>query len=82
MNFTADGIFTVLKDCLESHNIPFTNLLSFTSDTCNVMKGVGGGVIAKLKAVQPSIIDVHCVWCLPFVKFVCESSRENIAFKN
>ena len=61
VDFTAEGIFTALKDCLESHNIPFTNLLSFTSDTCNVMKGVRGGVIAKLRAVQPSIIDVHCV---------------------
>ena len=35
--------------------------MSFTSDTCNVMKGARGGVIAKLRSVQPRIIDVHCI---------------------
>lgn len=35
--------------------------MSFTSDTCNVMKGARGGVIAKLRSVQPKIIDVHCI---------------------
>ena len=35
--------------------------MSFTSDTCNVMKGAQGGVIAKLRSVQPKIIDVHCI---------------------
>ena len=35
--------------------------MSFTSDTCNVMKGERGGVIAKLRFVQPKIFDVHCI---------------------
>lgn len=61
VDFTAEGIFSALKDCLESRTIPFTNLLSFTSDTCNVMKGVRGGVISKLKSVQQSVIDMHCI---------------------
>ena len=37
--FTAEGIFSSLKDALQKYNIPLTNILSFTSDTCNVMKG-------------------------------------------
>ena len=53
VDFTAEGIFTALKGCFESRKTPFTKLLSFTSDTCNVMKGVRGGVIAKLKVLQP-----------------------------
>ena len=35
--------------------------MSFTSDTCNIMKGARGGVIAKLCSIQPKIIDVHCI---------------------
>ena len=52
-DFTAEGIFSALKDTLEKYNLPLTNLVSFTSDTCNVMKGERGGVIAKLRSVQP-----------------------------
>ena len=47
--FTAEGIFGALKNTLQKYRLPFVNLVSFTSDTCNVMKGVRGGVIAKLK---------------------------------
>ena len=32
-----------------------------SSDTCNVMKGARGGVIAKLKEKQAKVIDVHCM---------------------
>ena len=35
--------------------------MSYTSDTCIVMKGARGGVIAKLCSVEPKIIDVHCI---------------------
>ena len=63
MNFTADSIFLTLTDTLDRHKIPTSNILSFTSDTCNcnVMKGTCGGVISKLRAVQPKIIDVNCI---------------------
>ena len=60
-DFTAEGIFLALKDVLEQYCIPLTNVMSFTSDTCNVMKGARGGVIAKLRSVQPKILDVHCI---------------------
>ena len=60
-DFTAEGIFSALKDTLERYDLPFANVLSFTSDTCNVMKGARGGVIAKLRSVEPKIIDVHCI---------------------
>ena len=50
-DFTAEGIFSALKDTLEKYNLPLSNLMSFTSDTCNVMKEERGGVIAKLRSV-------------------------------
>ena len=41
-DFTAEGIFSALKDTLERYDLPFANVLSFTYDTCNVMKGARG----------------------------------------
>ena len=60
-DFTAGGIFSALHETLQCNNLCLTNVLSFTSDTCNVMKGARRGVIAKLRSVQPMIIDVHCI---------------------
>ena len=61
VDLTAEGIFTALKETLERYSIPFSNLLSFTSDTCSVMKGTRGGVIAKLRTLQMKVIDIHCI---------------------
>ena len=58
VDLTAEGIFTGIKSTLERYNLPFGNLLSLTSDTCNTMKGARGGVITKM---QPKIIDVYCI---------------------
>ena len=58
---SSEGIFVGLKETLERFKVPFVNLISFTSDTCNVMKGRRNGVIAKLKELQPCIIDVNCI---------------------
>lgn len=60
-DLTAEGIFTALKETLERYNIPFSNLPSFTSDTCSVMKDIRGGVIAKLRMLQTKVIDIHCI---------------------
>lgn len=60
-DFTADDISLALKDSLQSNSLCLTIVLRFTSDTCIVMKGAHGGVIAKLRSVQPKIIDVHCI---------------------
>ena len=58
---SAEGVYVGLKETLEKFRVPFANLISFTSDTCNVMKGHRNGVIAKLRESQSSIIDVNCI---------------------
>ena len=60
-DLTGLGIFTAVKSILDKYEINFKNVLSFTSDTCNVMKGARKGVIAHFRALQPKIIDVHCI---------------------
>ena len=61
VDLTAEGIFTALKDTLQKYDIPSSNLLSFTSDTCSVMKGTRGGAITKLRTLQAKVIDIHCM---------------------
>ena len=60
-DLTADGIFSSLAETLLKYHLSFDKLLSCTSDTCNVMKGAKNGVIAKLRAKQPKVINVHCI---------------------
>ena len=60
INLTANGIFAGLESTLKNYGILFSNMLSFTSDTCSVMKGARKGVIAYLRKEQPKVLDVHC----------------------
>jgi hypothetical protein len=60
-DFTAAGIFTSLKDVIHQYDLSFSNIISFVSDTCNTMKGVRNGVIAKIRQLQPGVIDIHCI---------------------
>jgi hypothetical protein len=60
-DLTANGIFSGLEEVLQKYDLSFDNMVSFTSDTCNVMKGTRGGVIAKLSAKQPKVFDIHCI---------------------
>ena len=59
-DLTASGIFAALENALHKYNIQFNIMLSFASDTCDVMKGVKKGVVAHLREKQPKVIDIHC----------------------
>ncbi len=58
---TAVDIFEAIKDVLVKYWLEFSNLVSFASDTCNVMKGVRNGVSAKIRQEQPKVLDIHCI---------------------
>ena len=45
---------------LQKYEIPFSNMLSFTSDTCSVMKGARKDVIAHLCKKKLKVLDIHC----------------------
>ena len=72
-DLTADGIFSSLEETLSKYHLSFDQL-SFTSDT-NVIKGAKNGVIAKLRAKQPKVIDVHCIChVVDLCKISCKSN--------
>jgi hypothetical protein len=58
---TAADIFESIEEVLVKYDLEFSNLIAFASDTCNVMKGVRNGVIAKIRQEQPKILDIHCI---------------------
>ncbi len=58
---SAADIFESIKDVLDKYGLEFSHLMAFVSDTCNVMKGVRNGVIAKIRHEQPKVIDIHCI---------------------
>ena len=60
-NCSAQGVFVGLKQTLSRYQIAPSNMLSFTPDTCNVMKGARNVVIAKLRELQPSLVDINCI---------------------
>ena len=57
-DFTAEGIFYIFEGDSRTSSDTIQQL---TSDTCNVMKGARGGVIAKLRSIQPNIININCI---------------------
>ena len=78
-DLTADGIFKTLEEIIEKHGLTFSNVVSFASDTCSVMKGVRNGVIAKLREKKPKIIDIHCICHL--VSLVVKAAVKTLPLK-
>lgn len=58
---TGEAIFEVLDGTFRKFDIPWTNVVAFTSDNCNVMKGTNNSVLSRIKAVQPDVFDVGCI---------------------
>ena len=79
IDLTAEGIYTALKTALEAYRLPFSNLLSFTSDTCNVMKRKRNGAISKLRTLQPKVVDINCICHL--VSLCAKTATKQLPFK-
>lgn len=60
-NCTAEGLYETIKTVLDENKIPYTNLVGFGADNCNVMMGQKGGVQAKLKQISPDLMVQGCV---------------------
>ena len=74
LTFSGSTIIILCK-----YGIPFSNMLSFASDTCNIMKGVKKGVIAHLREKQAKVIDIHCA--CQVVNLVVKAAVETLPLK-
>lgn len=57
---TAEVLYSSMIENLKKHNIPVTNMVGFSSDTCNVMVAEHNSVFSRLKPQNPNIVCVKC----------------------
>ena len=58
---TAVNLFEALKESVTKNGLSFDNVVSFVSDTTNVMKGARSGVQKLIKNAIPTLYDVGCI---------------------
>lgn len=64
------NLFDAVITQFECDGVPMSNLLGFGSDGASVMLGCNNSVTTKLKEVQPSLYNIHC---LCHVSHLCAS---------
>ena len=57
----ASNLLEAVKASLNKHGLSFDSMVSFMSDTTNVMKGARSGVQSLIKRENPSVYDVGCI---------------------
>ncbi|XP_045485543.1 uncharacterized protein LOC123689456 [Pieris rapae] len=67
---SAQDLFDALSKALRDLNLDIKDAVGFGADTTNVMFGEHGGIIAKIKNVNP-----HCL----FIKCVCHSTALSVS---
>lgn len=58
---SSAAIFNKIDECLTSRGLLYECMVSFNSDTCNVMKGRRNGVVRHLREKQPNLVDLGCI---------------------
>ena len=56
----AQGLYQSMKIALQEKSIPLSNIIGFSSDTCNVMFGQNLGVATLLKKDMPHVATIKC----------------------
>ena len=60
-DFTAQVIFTAIKDFITGLGLSFENLVGQAYDGAAVMAGAKGGLQTLIRQLQPSAIFLHCL---------------------
>lgn len=58
---TAESLFSAIEGEFESRNIPWSNMIGYASDTCNVMVGKHNSVLSRLLQKQPKLFSLGCL---------------------
>lgn len=57
---TAESTFNVIEQSLNAHNIPFTNIIGFSSDNASVMLGKVNSVFSRMQSKNELIYNLGC----------------------
>ena len=75
----AEAIATLLlKELEENDSLDMTRFTGFTSDGASVMLGKKTGVAARLKQVNPVLLNVHCI--CHRLALACTDSNESLSY--
>ena len=75
----AEAIATLLlKELEENDGLNLERLTGFTSDGASVMVGKKSGVAARLKQVNPALLNVHCI--CHRLALACTDSNESLNY--
>ena len=58
---TAQALFDAMEGELNSHSIPWCNVIGFASDTDSVMVGAHNSVLSRLRQKQPKVFSFGCI---------------------
>ena len=58
---TGETLFNALVAVLETHNIPWKNVIGFASDSASVMVGKRNSVLSRVIIQQPDVFFMGCV---------------------
>ena len=63
---TAEALFESLSNEIESHGIPWSNMIGYASDSASVMVGVRNSVLSRVRSKQPKylVLAVSVIWLL------------------
>lgn len=74
----AESITNLLLEEMENDSLDIANLTGFTSDGASVMVGKKSGVAARLRDLNPVLINIHCV--CHRLALSCADSNESINY--
>ena len=57
---TAEALFDVLSEELNSRDIPWSNVIGYASDTASVMVGRNNSVLSRIKQKNPDVFSLGC----------------------
>ncbi|CAG4918515.1 unnamed protein product [Colias eurytheme] len=74
---SAQNLFDALSKALRDSNLDIKDAVGFGADTTNVMFGEHGGIVAKIKAVNPHSLFIKCV-CHSTALSVSHASKDTL----
>ena len=58
---TAEALFESLSNEIESHGIPWSNMIGYASDSASVMVGIRNSSLSRVRSKQPNIFSLGCL---------------------
>ncbi|XP_078315534.1 SCAN domain-containing protein 3-like [Crassostrea virginica] len=76
---TGANLYAALDKILRTRDIPWANVLAYSSDNCSTMKGKKNSVLSRVKEAQPHVMDIGCIIC-HLANLCCQAGVKTIPY--